>query len=340
MYVQAHIEEEERLKTPHGNVTRQERQMIQKKLFELIERFTGTHREKLILLFEDMGLVKQDMVRLRGWWKWTRIDAAYNLGTMRSKEAIPALLELLKASTYDPSIFIIARSIAKCSRDVNDLREMVVLLNRYQKNCHQLIVDIMSESHVDYIPLLVSFLSEKENDFVKIALIGLSIHVQPKMEAALHSLAQSTDKDIRIKAIKLLCRDSRYLTNERVNWFMTHHDWEIRAIAVKAIGGLGLRAYIPLLKEAVGDSNWWIRHNSANSLVQLDRDGFVALCEILQEERENIKRETAYQVIQKELEKGKTQQADIEKQLAYNHKLHVFHKLTQKKDPAAHVLEM
>lgn len=339
-YLQAHIEEEEQLKLPHGKVTRKERQIIQKKLFEMIERFTGTHREKLVLLCEDLELVKLDMRRLHGWWKWTRIDAAYNLGMMRSDEAVPELLALLKRSKYDPSIFIIARAIAKCARDEKSLRELVKLMCRFQKNFHQLIVDILTESQVDFIPLLISFLKEKDHDLVQIALIGLSVHIEPSMEDPLAGLAKSADKEVRIKAIKLLCRDSQFLTKERIDRFMTHPDWEIRAICAKAIGELGQDAYIPLLKKAVGDSNWWVCHNSAHSLAQLNVEGFVALCEILQEEHETKKIEMAYHVIQEELGKGENRNADLDSQLDYNHKLHVYQKLHQKKNAAFHALEM
>ncbi|WP_429843753.1 hypothetical protein [Brevibacillus sp. FIR094] len=105
VYLQAHGEEEERLQVPYGEVTQKEKQVIQKKLFELMERVTGIHRDKLIWLCEDMGLVELDMQRLNGWWKWTRVDAAYNLGIMRSKLAVPALLTLLK-KTRMTSVFL------------------------------------------------------------------------------------------------------------------------------------------------------------------------------------------------------------------------------------------
>lgn len=339
-YVQAYIEEEERLQLPPGTVTLAERRIIQKKLFELIERFNGAHREKLIMLCQDLGLVEHDLQRLRSWRKWTRIDAAYNLGTMRSPQAVPELLGLLRRSSYDPSIFIIARAIAKCAQDEGTLRELVKLMSGYQKSFHQLIADILSESQVDFIPLLISLLKEQDQELVKIALVGLAFHAEPGMEGPLANLSRSTDKEVRIKAIKLLCRDSRFLTKERINRFMSHADWEVRAICAKAIGDLGLQGYIPLLKKAVGDSNWWVCRNSAHSLAQLHVDGFVALCEILQENNESGKLEMAYHVIQEELEKGESMQSNLDVQLDYNHKLHVYQKLNQQKTAAMHALEM
>ncbi len=101
----------------------------------------------------------------------------------------------------------------------------------------------------------------------------------------------------------------------------------------RAVGELGLVEYIPMLKSAVGDSSWWVRHHSAYSLTALEVDGFAALCEILREERMGNKLQMAHQVIQEELEKGKQQAAatqDVEKQLQYNQKLHLYHKSYRK----------
>ncbi|MFS0556625.1 HEAT repeat domain-containing protein [Brevibacillus sp. 179-C9.3 HS] len=342
IYLQAHGEEEERLQVPYGEVTQKEKQIIQKKLFELMERVTGIHRDKLIRLCEDMGLVELDIQRLNGAWKWTRVDAAYNLGIMRSKLAVPGLLTLLQKNANDTSVFIIARSIAKCARNTDDLREMVVQVVRARKNVHQLVVDIISDSQVDTASLFAELLQESDGELVKVGLIGYAVHAQPGMEPVLRRLIQSTDKEVRIKAVKLMCRDVRYLNEQTVTDFMNHKDWEIRAMVAKAIGTLKLLPYIPSLKKAVGDASWWVRHHSARSLAQLEVEGFAALCEILQEERNGQKSEMAHQVIQEELEKEKLVIHDAtatEKLVQYNEKLHLYRKSYRKTISTVQALE-
>lgn len=321
VYLQAHGEEEERLQAPPGEVTLQEKKIIQKKLFELMESFTGVHRQKLARLCEEMGLVDLDLRRLHGSWKWTRIDAAYNLGVMRSRRGVPGLLELLETLGYDPGLFIVARAVAKCARNGNDLGEMVRQLVKHRKNCHQLIVDILGESEVELEPLFLSFLQESDTDLIEIGLIGLSVRSQSDLEPHLHKLVHSKEKEVRIKAVKLLCKDARLLTDRRVREFMSHADWEIRSVAAKAIGEMGLSSYIPLLKQAVGDAHWWVSHHSARSLAQLDFEGFRALCEILQEERFGANVQLAHQVVREELEKGKRRLDDQEEERQYNQKL-------------------
>ncbi|MGN7470806.1 HEAT repeat domain-containing protein [Brevibacillus sp. SAFN-007a] len=330
VYLQAYSEEEERLKVPYGEPTQKEKQLIQKKLLELLERFTGLHREKLIRLCEDMGLVALDLERLKSGWKWTRVDAAYNLGVMRSRQAVPDLLALLQTSkANDPSLFIVARAIAKCARDTSDLRQMAAFVVRAKKNVHQLIVDILSDSQLDTDSLYTEFIRDKDPELVKIGLIGYAVHAQTDLEPALPKLVMSPDKEVRIKAVKLMCRDVRYINDQTVKDFLNHKDWEIRALIAKAIGTLQLTAYIPALKKAVGDTNWWVRHHSARSLAQMQTEGFAALCEILREERLGHKVDMAHQIILEELEREKLrleQEGSTERQLAYNEKLHLYRK--------------
>lgn len=323
-YLQAHGEDEEQLRLPPGEVTQREKQIIQKKLFELMERFTGVHRQKLERLFEDMGLVDLDLKRLNGGWKWTRVDAAYNLGAMRSSRAVPELLGLLGKLGYDPSLFIVARAVAKCARDAEDLAGMVRELVRHRKNFHQLLVDILSESEVELQPLYASFLQDADHDLVKIGLIGLAQSNPAGVGERLDKLVRSADKEVRIKAVKLLCSDARQLTEKRVREFMAHPDWEIRAAVAKAAGTLGLSSSIPLLKKAVGDDNWWVSHHSARSLAQLDVEGFQALCEILQEGGPGRAVQMAQQIVLEELEKGRLQPADPTNPSPYNQKLYLY----------------
>jgi len=324
VYLQAHGDGEERLKAPPGNLSSQEKKIIQKRLFELMESFTGVHRQKLAQLCEDMGVVDLNLRRLGSAWKWTRVDAAYNLGVMRSRRAVPGLLRLLDTIGYDPSLFIVARAVAKCARHEKDLDEMVRHLVKHRKSFHQLIVDILSESEVDVAPLFASFLLEADTELVEIGLIGLSTSQPAHLELHLQRLVRSREKEVRIKAVKLLCKNGRQLTDKRVREFLAHPDWEIRAAAAKAVGTHGLSSYIPLLKQAVGDSSWWVSHHSARSLAQLHLEGFSALCEILQEGRFGEGLKMAHQVVQEELEKAKRHLGDPELQRQYNEKLRLY----------------
>lgn len=121
---------------------------------------------------------------------------------------------MLERSKYNPSVFITARSIAKCADKLEHLREMVQLLVRYRESFHELVVDIIKESEMDCTPLMMEFLDKEDRDLVSIALVGLPSYVIPSLVPILYRLMESGNKEIRIKAGKLLYNDNCYAIDQ------------------------------------------------------------------------------------------------------------------------------
>jgi hypothetical protein len=180
-YIAAHLDEDTPLGVPYGPLKPLELKVIQEKLFAWIEQIQGEHRTKLTDLCRRLGLVELNQAKLRSGVHWDQVDAAYNLGVMRCKESVPELLNLLAKEKHDSSRFVIARAIAKCARDVSDLRSMVHLLVEHRRNVYELIADILLDSSVDYTPLLLEFLTEKDEELVKIALTALRGQTNPQV---------------------------------------------------------------------------------------------------------------------------------------------------------------
>ncbi|MDQ0193925.1 hypothetical protein [Paenibacillus wynnii] len=210
-YIQAQIDSDDNLMAPQSPLNSLERVVLQKKLIEWIHHFKGGHREKLIKLCGDMELIKLDLKYLHSPLPWRRLNAVYNLGAMRSNQAMPRLLKLLEANKYDPIIFIIARSIAKCASTEDDLREMVLLLVRHRKNVHHLIVDIIKESEIDSTPLMMEFLMDDDYDLIKIALVGMPVYMESNIVPRLYRLLDFEDEEIRTKATGMLNSNNRFL---------------------------------------------------------------------------------------------------------------------------------
>ncbi|MNO19267.1 hypothetical protein D3C76_89980 [compost metagenome] len=210
-YIQAHIDSDDPLRTPHYKLKGHERYVIQEKLIVWIEHFKGSHREKLIKLCEDLGLIQHDLARLHSPLPWMKLGVIYNLGAMRSDQAIPRLLKLLVTPKYEPIVFIIARSIAKCALNAEHLREMVLFLTSHRKNVHHLVIDIIKESEVDCTPLMVEFLQEDDNDMIKVGLVGLPVYMVPNVVPVLYRLLHSEDEEIRLNAVKLLSSNNRLI---------------------------------------------------------------------------------------------------------------------------------
>ncbi|WP_440835435.1 HEAT repeat domain-containing protein [Paenibacillus sp. 22594] len=203
-YIQAHIDSDDQIRIPHSRLNGHERYVMQKKLIEWIEHFKGSHREKLIKLCEDLGLIKLDIVRLHRPLPWIRLGAIYNLGAMRSDQAIPRLMKLLVTPKYEPIVFIIARSIAKCALNIEPLKGMALFLVKQRRNVHHLVVDIIKESELDCTPLMVEFLHDDDNDVIKLGLVGLPAYMVPNVVPTLYRLLHSDDEEIRVQAVKLL----------------------------------------------------------------------------------------------------------------------------------------
>ncbi|MGF9907731.1 hypothetical protein [Brevibacillus porteri] len=201
--------------------------VLQQKLIEWIESLTGSHRKKIITLCEDTGLVKQNLHRLYSRFHWIRIDAAYHVGAMRSEEAVPRLLQLLQTKKLDPTHFIIARSIAKCARNLEDIRNMLMLLVKHRKSNHYLAVDIMKETELDCTPLLLECLRSTDKDLIKIALIGWSAPLTAEIADLVYRQIDSEDKEVRIQSVKMLFKYDAVLATALFESLMKTNDTEV-----------------------------------------------------------------------------------------------------------------
>jgi HEAT repeat protein len=325
-YLQAHLDDEDPLRPPAVSLRQRELLAIEGKLIELMERVKENQVRKLALLCDQLGLVEYNRKRLRSKFHWRRVDAAYKLGAMRAAETVPELLSLLERKKYDSSLFIVARSIAKCARDRNDLREMTLRLIKYRQNFHQLVADLLKESSVDSLPLLEEFLDGTDSDLVKIALIGLTEQTEPGIADKLHNLVSSGEKELRIKAVKALMRSGNALSINAIARFMDHPDWEIRAAVAKALGQTGSTDCIDVLKKGITDRHWWVRYNSATSLTMLDEPGFIALCEMAAESKDQQIAEMAHCLLLETIMKQASDLNQVDKVVRYNRKLHMYQK--------------
>lgn len=323
-YLHAHIADEMPPRPPLAKLSKPELFVFQTKIIELMECLKGGQVKQLANLCDELGLVDYNLKRLRSMFHWRRIDAAYQLGAMRVTKAVPELIRLLDRSKFDSSLFVVARSVAKCARDSNDLRQLVMSVIKHRRNCQALIVELLKESSVEYAALWADFLQEKDSDLVEIALIGLTEQVEPGTVKTLQQLILAEKKEVRIKAAKALMRAGNTLSMKSIARLMNHSDWEIRATIAKAIGPLGSIKYIDVLKRGLTDDHWWVRYNSANSLAMLDEAGFIALCEIAVAAGNDQNAEMARSVIHEVMNKHAASMHQVEKVVSYNRQLHIY----------------
>jgi hypothetical protein len=280
-YVAANLDEDQPLNRPFGTLRPLERKIIRDKLFAWMRQIRGVQRARLTELCRHLGFEAEQIKRLHSRFRWVQVDAAYNLGVMRSKEACPLLLELQEDESFGAPLFIITRAIARSARDINDIRQMVQLIIEHRKDCYELVADILQDVNLDYSALLIEWLQSEEEDYVKIGLLCLNGQTSLKVDEYLVKLFQSKQREIRIQAVKVWLKQSVSPTPAVIIDFLAHSDWEIRAQAAKAAGALGSPLFLEPLKETMEDEFWWVRYYSASSLAILEGSLVRPLHEVL-----------------------------------------------------------
>ncbi len=158
------------LPKPNRKLNRMEKFIVQAKLMAWIDRVDGSCRNKLIALCEELGFVAQELSRLQQRIGIRKVQAAYRLGIMRSKQAAPILLHELKQQPFGTSLFIYARSLALCARSTDDWERMVMEIVKHRKPVHEITAAILEETGGDMTELMDRLLSNKNPQAKQIAL--------------------------------------------------------------------------------------------------------------------------------------------------------------------------
>jgi hypothetical protein len=81
--------------TPLAGLSRFDRRLVRSILLDLALDLRGDTGDAISELYRALGLLAGDLVRLRSWRASTRANAAADLGSIRSQQAIPSLLRAL-----------------------------------------------------------------------------------------------------------------------------------------------------------------------------------------------------------------------------------------------------
>ncbi|MBN8235921.1 hypothetical protein JF544_11710 [Halobacillus kuroshimensis] len=324
-YVQMHLGEEDRLRTPGGSLTTFERRVLQSELVQWINRLDGVYRHRLLRLCGDLGLVEHNLKRLGSHRPLVRLDAAYHLGALRAPEATSSLLSLLYKKRVDSSSFIYARAAAQTATQLSEMGDLLRFLIENGKQDVHLTADITRESELDLTQLFITFLHEKNPKYVKLGLIGLQNSVKADLPDRIQELTKSDDRDIRMNAAKLLI-SSVDLSEEDVQFYLAFPDWEVRRLFAEWIGRSGLIQYIPLLSTRMEDVNWMVARASAASLVRMGDEGFEALCQLAVGNGSEHGRALAREFIEEDLKQSAAASSHVEDIMSHNHKEFLYKK--------------
>ncbi len=203
-YIQALLNGNSGLPVPAERLRGLERRVIQLKLTDWMDHVEGSHRDKLGVLCEEIGLVDWNLAKLRSIRSIRKLEAVYHLGSMRSRRAVPYLLGELGKQKFGVPLFIIARALAKSARDGKDMEQVIRHIVKHRKPVHRLAADIIEDSGIDTAELLDRLIMDSNPDIVRIALNCLENKVCTHLLPKLTDLSQTDNKEIRSQAVKIL----------------------------------------------------------------------------------------------------------------------------------------
>ncbi|MFD0676008.1 MULTISPECIES: HEAT repeat domain-containing protein [unclassified Paenibacillus] len=329
-YIHANLDGVEPLRVPPWTMNEVEREAMQERLNDMMECFSGWQRQKLITLCEDLGLVKHHLSRFNHRSYPVKLDAAYHLGCMRTKEAVPALLELLKEHRLNSSLFVVARAVAKCARSQQDLGAMVQVLLQHNKKCYELIVDIIADSELETVSLYTEYVNHENPAYIQIGLIGMHGYSDPAAASAVYRLMESKHEDIQAKAVEVYLKSSRLLPKNVVSKLLSHPNLNIRRLTLEALGNIKNTTYVELMKSSLADADQRVVYTCAKGMLKMGEEGMAALCQSAAAAQGTDRGEFMQRLIDEELKHLSMQLHNLDKLTQYNTLMYTYDKIFRK----------
>ncbi|MFQ3580953.1 HEAT repeat domain-containing protein [Chloracidobacterium validum] len=275
------------------------------------EEASDTVRKSLALLYETLGLIADDIQTVRNGTLEEQSRATFRLGRLRH---LPALDTLERASRHSSAeLRLVAVWALTELADARGIKPVVLALS--EANGWQLmqaanrLLDMRLDLTLPLMELLDSAGGVRERrERIMATVLDLITdfgsharsYINPVTgrQAAIR-LLESDSVNLRTRAIRALTALGVESSQEigSILRALGDKNWEVRAVAARAIGDLQLTAGLSALQDAVSDKAWWVRHNAAQSLKKLGDAGESILLQLLQSE-DRFARETVTQVLQ------------------------------------------
>ena len=263
-----------------------------------------------------LGIENHAIKLCHSWWWWRRLEGALLLRSVGASTSEDYLVKML--NDKNPSVsFYSAWALARVS-PVRGLHELISYIEREGgyldteddkkkvKEEHDSIrlafsqqVTLLKELQLEYLEAKeLADLFERLSNPLKPVLIEALI--QSGRGLALPIVRQgitADDIEVRIASFKAAATSKLSLTEAEVKLGLKDQIWPVRAQAVKVAAALRMINLIPNLCHCLSDGQWWVRHNSAQALVQLGAAGVEALSYVSQYSTDRFARDMAKLVL-------------------------------------------
>jgi len=243
-----------------------------------LETLKGEDFQSLTHLLKEMGLFDYNLKRLGSRKRWHRVYAAFFLGLMRDKEAVPALGEGVEDRDSLVS-FVCAIALAKIG-EKRHLKETLLILTRRKDlrpdRAAGVLLEFGSGACAELGLLLGNESVTRQWKYLIIDLLGYWRHLEAG-PVLLELLQASDDRQMKMRCIKALGEMSYLDSASILASYLGDEDYLARSEAVKALGRIGLWDYSAKMTGCFSDENWHVRYHTAQALAVIGKEGFAVL---------------------------------------------------------------
>lgn len=223
------------------------------------------------------GLLKREVLRLRHRSPQARADACAMLGKLGQRDAIPMLVERLG----DQDLHVRRQAIGALAdlQAVDALGDVVEAIEAASDWGNLLAVMALVRMGPSSVPRIGALLESSRTPAMTKALLQVTGRLGAAANpAAVRVLAAHPNSEIRVEAVRTLgsiAPDPDSVTTCLAA--MDDPEWPVRALAAWSLGRLGDGRAVARLRQAMGDSSYWVRHHTAGAIAGLGEAGQAAL---------------------------------------------------------------
>lgn len=262
----------------------------------------GAH-EHLRKIARETGFVEEEMKALKNPSDLRKAVAAYALGILRIREALP-LLKKIRTDQRE-----LSQCVTRALIQIGGTEEIdSVITNMKSTDYAQKakVLELLSEiTEEDIFPQMETYMKGEDPVKKSLAIETLGMRNDVRVKPYIREGLFSEEKEVKISALKaaisLKCFDCGEMKNQ-ISELLQDKDWEIRAFTARAMSHAKDpdEEVLSGLKKLMEDPNWFVRFNASESLLQLGEKGVLALSENLFS-TDSFARDKAWGIISREL---------------------------------------
>ncbi len=247
---------------------------------------SGEAHDRLVYLLREVGFDRAKIRELRGSDEWGRAFAAYLLGLMRHKPAIPALVKSARSNSNLVS-FASASALAGMG-DSSALSD----IHSHAENPLEPFLEMVACMDEELISVLEDERSEFRMKQVAMEALG-AIGCYRAARPILRIGCDTDSYPIKTACIRVL-GELHYLKGVPfLLECLEDESWAVRSEAVKSLGKMGGISLTAVIAGKLSDESRWVRYNSAHTLSDMGELGIRTLSDALYSGEEKI-REAAW----------------------------------------------